>query len=431
MSNNPAPENLCMIPWMGFSNNPNGVAQPCCIYKGNIKDELGNDLYVQKNSVKDIFASDYMNNLRQAFRENKKPAGCETCWKDESNGYQSKRLNHLKNGVFNSDNFIVPDWETDPDFPIEYQMIIHNACNLKCRSCGPSHSTLWQNENIKFEGDAGFDMPYKQAGDKQGELWKTRHEWYPHLRHLEIVGGEPMYIKQWHQIFDELIELDYAKNIVVDMSTNCSIIIPELLLKLKRNFKRLGIGLSVDGIGKTYEYLRHPGNWGETYANMKFYNDFVEENCLHHIAPNDQYSEYSDNVSIQVTFTLGWLNALDLPKMHALVKDEFPKYAKIWNNIIHWPDFMSIKNAPEDLKLFISQEWGNYDWGDYEEEIDAIENFMFSEITDPYEFKRHYGQYSLVDTIRNEKIWDVMPEEYKPFLEKYTHNREIKTSYEE
>jgi sulfatase maturation enzyme AslB (radical SAM superfamily) len=413
---NDKPKNLCLIPWLGFSNNPNGVAQPCCIYRGNIKDELGNDFYVQKTSVKDIFGSEYMKNLRQEFRENKKPAGCATCWKDESTGYRSKRMIYSVNGFFTDptyDGYV--NWEEEPEFPQEYQMIINNSCNLKCRSCSPSHSTQWQNENVKFEGESGFDMPFKQAGDKQGELWKTRHEWYPHLRHLEVVGGEPMYIKQWHHIFDELIELGYAKNIRLDMSTNCTIIIPELLLKLKQNFKRLGIGLSIDGTEKMYEYLRHPGKWDEVYSNMKFYNDFHRENVFPMI---DRH--HNDNTNIQITFTVGWLNALEMPKMHQLVKDEFPRFTKIWNNLIHWPDFMSLKSAPEDLKQLISHKWRTYDWGDYASEIKAIENFMFSEVTDPPKFKRNYDHFSLVDTRRNEKIWDVMPEEYKPFLEKFT-----------
>ena len=64
---NDKPKNLCLIPWLGFSNNPSGVAQPCCIYKGNIKDELGNDFYVQISSVKDIFGSEYMKNLHEKF----------------------------------------------------------------------------------------------------------------------------------------------------------------------------------------------------------------------------------------------------------------------------------------------------------------------------------------------------------------------------
>ena len=66
-------------------------------------------------------------------------------------------------------------------------------------------------------------MPHKQAGDEEGVLWKDRFNCYKTLKRLEVVGGEPMYIKQWHQMFDELIQLGYAKDIVLDMSTNANI----------------------------------------------------------------------------------------------------------------------------------------------------------------------------------------------------------------
>jgi hypothetical protein len=91
---------------------------------------------------------------------------------------------------------------------------------------------------------------------------------------------------------------------------------------------------------------------------------------------------------------------------------------------------MSINNAPEELKMLISHEWGSYDWGEYENDINAIEDFMFSTVTSPEEFKRNYGQFGTVDIKRNENLWNVMPEKYKPLLEKYTHNREIITNYE-
>ena len=39
-------KHLCSIPWTGFSNEPDGRVQPCCLYKGFIKDG-GNPLYIQ------------------------------------------------------------------------------------------------------------------------------------------------------------------------------------------------------------------------------------------------------------------------------------------------------------------------------------------------------------------------------------------------
>ena len=408
-----------MIPWVGFSNNPTGVAQPCCLFKGNVKDSLDNDMYVQEHSVKEIFTSKYMKDLRQQFRDGEKPTGCSTCWADEDNGYTSKRI------LYNSEVYpsldIDVDWQDEPDYPAEYQMIISNNCNLKCRSCSPSHSTLWQQEMKKYEGEPWthqFSMPHKQAGDKTGMLWKTRHDWYENLRRIEVVGGEPMYIKQWHQMFDELIELGYAKDIVLDMSTNCNIILPEQISKWSDNFNRLGIGLSIDGIGKTYDYLRHPGKWDVVYNNMKtYYEFFINRQHIVNLENDDVETGKIENVNIQISFTLGWINALDLPRMHTLVKTEFPNF-KIWNNLIHYPDWMSLKSAPEKLKEHIYSLWKDYDWGSYQSDYESIVNFMFSEKTSDEQFKEYLKQNAILDVRRGEKLFEAIPE-YSSLLSEY------------
>jgi len=48
------PENLCLVPWTGFSNDPNGKVRPCCIFKGHIKKENNDSYYVQESSLKEI-----------------------------------------------------------------------------------------------------------------------------------------------------------------------------------------------------------------------------------------------------------------------------------------------------------------------------------------------------------------------------------------
>ena len=57
------PKSLCYMPWAGVSNNPDGTVRPCCLYRDTIKDNDGNDMYVQEHSLKDLFASDYMKNV--------------------------------------------------------------------------------------------------------------------------------------------------------------------------------------------------------------------------------------------------------------------------------------------------------------------------------------------------------------------------------
>ena len=62
------PSNLCSIPWTGFSNEPDGRAQPCCLYKGYI-----DNMYVQTNTPDEILHSKFMKDLRELFPEREIP----------------------------------------------------------------------------------------------------------------------------------------------------------------------------------------------------------------------------------------------------------------------------------------------------------------------------------------------------------------------
>ena len=379
------PNNLCSIPWTGFSNEPNGRAQPCCLYKGYIEDK-NQTMYVQTSTVEEIFHSAYMKNLRGQFRRNERPAGCSTCWADEDNGYQSKRISY--NTTIRKTQV---NWKSEPNNVSELQLIINNSCNLKCRSCTPSHSTQWQNEIKILTGDTGYPMPYKQSGDELGKLWNDRHNWYKNITRLEIVGGEPFYVKQWHTILNELIDLGYSKKIILILSTNCTLFFPDLVDRMATNFKFVGIQLSIDGIGSTYEYLRHPGKWSDAYKNMK------------------KYYNFADRVDFQLTHTISWLNALEVPEMHTLIKNEFPKF-KIWNNIIHSPQHMALWSAPDVLKQAINLKWNNYQWDQkYLETMHGILNFMNSKHISNDQLKTNLNILFATDKHRNENLLKSIP----------------------
>jgi sulfatase maturation enzyme AslB (radical SAM superfamily) len=397
------PENFCRLPWVGFSNDPNGTVRACCIYKDTVKDDDGNEMWVQKHSLEEIFHSNYMKDLRDKFRRNEKPEGCSVCWNDESNGYKSKRLNYLESTI---DDFKEINWEKEPGMPYDFQMIISNGCNLKCRSCYSSHSTQWQNEHIRRFGHKTYEMPHGQSGDEEGVLWKDRHKWYKNLKKLEIVGGEPFFIKQWYQIWDELIELGYSKNINLVASTNCTAIYPETIRKLWNNFNGIGMALSIDGLGKQYEYLRHPGNWETTKKNLLMYNELQKE------------SIYS--LSCNVTTTVGWQNAWYLPEIHEFFKNETD--FGVWNNIIYVPQHMTLWGCPDELKDAIVEKWDSYNWNpDTKRDIDAMKKFMYSKSMTTEEFMSSLKELKVVDELRKENFMNSFPEisEYiKPYWEK-------------
>lgn len=373
-------DKICRLAWQGFSNDPDGKVRPCCLYKGHILDDNNNPMYVQTSSIVDIFKSKYMVDLRNRFRNNTAIPECTTCWTDESNGFTSKRM--IANDMWKN----VPiDFSDEPELPIEFQMIINNTCNLKCVSCTPSHSSLWQAENIKVLGHSGYEMPNGQVGNENSLLWEQRHQWYDSVQRLEVVGGEPFYVKQWHQIFNELIESGRAKDITVNMSTNCTLFYGELLERMIQNFKHVGIGLSVDGVGSVYEYLRFPGNWETVYGNMQKYHAL---------------SEKYENFMVQVNCTIGWVNAVNITKLHELVYNEFPKF-KIWNNLIHWPLHMALHSASDDIKAKISEAWDQFDWQEqYRSNVAGMKNHMISTRTSDKEFLTHLSKVTERDSIR-------------------------------
>ena len=385
---NKVPYYSCSIPWTGFSNEPDGRAQPCCLYKGYITDENNNPLYVQNYTPAEILTSNFMKKLRQEFLQGKKPKGCQTCWTDEENGYNSKRI------IYNTDIHTDIDWFNEPTSVKELQLIINNSCNLKCRSCTPSHSTQWQQEFKKITGNTGYDMPFKQSGDENGKLWTTRFEWYKDLHRLEVVGGEPFYVKQWHQIFNELIDLGFAKNIDLTFSTNCTIFYKSLIEKICKQFKSVSIGLSIDGIESAYEYLRHPGKWEITLSNMKKYRDLAE----------------NTNVNLQLNHTISWLNAFETVKIHKLIYEEFPMFS-IWNNIVHYPLHLPLYVAPQALKIDIEKEWKKFKWkSDYNDNIESILNFMYSKTINENEFVEALDILKKTDLHRNENLPSAIPE---------------------
>jgi sulfatase maturation enzyme AslB (radical SAM superfamily) len=350
-------------------------------------------MYVQTSTPDEILRSTFMKNLREEFRRNERPEGCSTCWADEDNGYQSKRM------IYNTSIRKEPiDWESEPTSVSELQLIINNSCNLKCRSCTPSHSTQWQNEIKILTGDTGYPMPRGQSGDELGKLWNDRTNWYKTLTRLEIVGGEPFYVKQWHTILNEIIDQGYSKKIDLTLSTNCTLFFPELLERIADNFKSVSVGLSIDGTGTTYEYLRHLGKWNEVYLNMQKYHSFA------------------DRISIQINLTISWLNALEVPEMHELIKTEFPKFT-IWNNIVHSPTHLALWSAPLNLKNEIENKWNLYNWlPNYKDSMMGILKYMNSKNVTSDIVKDNLSILYKTDLHRKEHLVDSIPALAKYFI---------------
>lgn len=328
---------LCSLAWNGFYNEANGIAKPCCLFQGKITQEDGSPYFLQKSSVKEIFNSKYMKDLRQRFLDGSDIPECSTCWKDEANGYRSKREMYLKSEDEMVERFGVSFSQVDNITPSDYQLIISNACNLACKTCSPSHSSLWQGINKKVIGITNYDMPYSQVSSQDSVFWEHRDEWLQSVVNLEMVGGEPFYISKWEQVIDELIASGRSKDISINFSSNLTIYNEELLLKLLDNFKIASMSFSVDGLFGVQEYIRDPITWDQTLANLRRYQALLNR------------KRYQAQVITQICHTLSWYNVLTVTEFIQYMTYCFSEIP-IWLNFVHYPEHLAVCNAPKLVK---------------------------------------------------------------------------------
>lgn len=298
------------------------------------------------------------------------------------------------------------------EYPFDFQVILTNACNLKCRSCGSSHSTEWYKElktmTPETVGEIGnylYPLPHGQAGDRKGEFISSMEDWLPFVKRIEIVGGEPFYTKNWENAWNFMIEKGKAQDIILNMSTNATIINEPLVRRIAENFKRVGIGLSIDGMGKTFEYLRKNAIWDEVTKNLIKFNEIN----LDYQAHNKTFFNY--------TYTTSWINAYELPEFHDWIREYTPSF-NIWMNIIHSPEHMCLYMIPKISKDRIKKKWLSYDWGKFQKDIDGMISYMYSKQPSKSEIKKVYKRYTILDKYRTESTFDVVKDNF-PELEEF------------
>jgi Radical SAM superfamily len=393
--------NLCSLAWAGFYNEANGIAKPCCLFQGKITKDDGSPYYLQTSTVEEIFNSNYMKDLRQRFQDSGDIPECNTCWQDEANGYRSKRELYLKSETQMVEQFGVSFDQIDNIIPSDYQLIISNACNLACKTCSPSHSSLWQGINKKVIGITDYAMPYSQVSSQGSRFWEERKTWLPSIANLEMVGGEPFYISKWEQLVDELIDIGRAKEISINFSSNLTIYNEELLLKLLNNFKIVSMSFSIDGLNGVQEYIRDPITWEQTVDNLTKYQNLLNK-------------KYPAQVITQICHTISWYNILFIPEFINYM-NENAKDIPIWLNLVHYPEHLAIPNAPQAVKDLANkriQDLINNDTR-YKQELNSLISFMNSKSPSQNSIDQTIKFIDTQDKARNVYLVDKIPELYR------------------
>tara|TARA_B100001971_G_scaffold2554_1_gene2048 strand:- start:453 stop:1397 length:945 start_codon:yes stop_codon:yes gene_type:complete len=226
--------------------------------------------------------------------------------------------------------------------------------------CGPTDSSQWYDEQVKMFGNTYQDTQgiVELVQDEKGR-YKPKidlYNWYENsafweqleanitdIRHLYLVGGEPLMIDQHYEFLQKCIDRNESHHITLEYNTNITNI-PERAWDIWKYFEKIEIGASVDGVGKIVEYIRHPAKWRILERNMRRLDD-AEGNFKMWLAP-----------------TIGILNSRHLPDMIIWVLEQNFKLinAQSWKppitpHPLHHPKWLNIKILPPEAKKEITE----------------------------------------------------------------------------
>jgi len=304
-------KNFCPLPWMHLYKDTDHSVKLCCADRG---DALGD---LSKDTLSDIRNNDGFKEIRKQFLNDERPERCLDCWRLEDRGRSSLRSSMVDAYIEHNHEFSV---ETTQGIGyLDYRT--SNLCNLGCKICIPHYSSKLAEINVKenlFQYDT--NNPYfRLKPTEYTSLHKTRLKvkdfdeiLTDDLYRIYFAGGEPMLSEDHWKMITELKNTGRDKNVSIMYNTNGTLLHykGQYLLDLLDNFKEVTFSLSLDGIGKSFEYWRTGGKWDKIKENLDRLKDARDKGKA--------------NIIIGVTSAVGWINFKEVFKLHRyLVENDY------------------------------------------------------------------------------------------------------------
>jgi len=187
--------------------------------------------------------------------EGTQPRACANCLRGESESGHSPRIRETLNWI---NKFGEPDVNNPHT---QYLDIRYDpTCNLKCKTCNPNFSTLWQKEkNIKILPN-DKNKEYLSAVNKKA------------IKKIYLAGGEPTYIKEYLVFLNELHQVNPSCEVIIN--TNLKRLSYDWK-KIMSKFNNLTVTCSCDAIEDLGTYVRYPLKWTDFVDNVQWVSDNV------------------------------------------------------------------------------------------------------------------------------------------------------------
>ena len=282
-------DNFCSSPWFHIRIDPQGNYLPC---------RWGNFSFVAKHHVSDTTLTGYLNsdemsNLRSTLLEGSRPSLCVDCHYESSHGKVSGRQRQLLKSAIHESNFnktfcSSPHWDhfsysyanqgQTQTQPVDLQIDLGNTCNSSCIMCPPKYSSRAIEEHKKLHkiNPILFKDPVKLSNWSDDlnlvDKFVSELSQLDNIRYIHMLGGETLFIKSFYDICNKLIESGLSKNIILGLTTNCTLY-DDRIENIIKNFKQVQLGMSIEAVTDLNDYIRWPSQISTVLGNIdKFLN---------------------------------------------------------------------------------------------------------------------------------------------------------------
>jgi sulfatase maturation enzyme AslB (radical SAM superfamily) len=244
---------------------------PCCMMGNDFPTlEQANVLKVKDPHTltpQEMYDHPRMQLLRDNLSNDIRDPACKTCWSQEDRGLQSFRHYSNENFGYEEDGLSVID------------ITASNICNLRCRMCSPTASHQLMQDHQYFKKNNLLSKVERVTNRWVESIaieatksiqWDWLIENTDKIKVLKASGGEPFYDNKVIQLLQHYVKTGSAKNTMLIFHTNATQFNEENVAMLNQ-FKRNKHTFSIDGVGKTYEYIRYPAVFSETEESVKRY----------------------------------------------------------------------------------------------------------------------------------------------------------------
>jgi sulfatase maturation enzyme AslB (radical SAM superfamily) len=139
--------------------------------------------------------------------------------------------------------------------PVRQVWYLGSKCNLSCIMCCDFHNREIQRRmNLALMGE--MIEALEQANE------------------LLLIGGEPFCMTETSHILEKICARG-IDNLRLSACTNATLL--HNFFKTLKKFRRVHLGVSIDGIGKYYNHIRQGANWEKTQRNILKFSEIARE----------------------------------------------------------------------------------------------------------------------------------------------------------